>query len=66
MSATRWSGELSFSSPAGVDRPQPRWSNSTVRNRSGAKKRRSVVLQPAPGPPWTNSIGRPSGVPHSS
>jgi len=35
----------------GVERPQPRWSNSTIRQRSGSKKRRMVGLIAPPGPP---------------
>ena len=31
MSATRWPVVLSCSSPSGIERPQPRWSNTTMR-----------------------------------
>jgi len=50
----------------GVDRPQPRWSNSTIRQRSGSKNRRMVGLIAPPGPPCRMTQGLPSARPHSS
>src|SRR5262249_28714398 len=37
-----------------------------MRWRAGSNRRRLSALQPPPGPPWRNSAGRPSGLPHTS
>ena len=50
----------------GVLRPQPRWSNSTARYRSGSNPRRMFGPQPVPGPPCTNRAGLPAGLPQVS
>jgi hypothetical protein len=66
MSATRSQVVLSTRSACGVLRPEPRWSNSTMRYFAGSWKRRILALQPAPGPPCSNTTGLPSGLPHCS
>ena len=48
MSSISFQVSLSASSALGRDRPQPRWSNSIMRQRAGSKKRRIVgVHRPA-------------------
>src|SRR5215472_3436436 len=37
-----------------------------MRYSPGSKKRRCLDVLPAPGPPWRNTAGIPSGRPHSS
>lgn len=57
MSETRAAVVLLRSSPAGVERPAPRWSTRTTRKREGSKKTVSDFWQPAPGPPWRKRTG---------
>jgi hypothetical protein len=66
MSATSAQVSLSSSMALGRERPQPRWSNSAMRQRVGSKKRRMVGLIAPPGPPCRITAGLPSFFPHSS
>ncbi len=52
--------------PCGRDRPAPRWSKITARQKSGSKNRRCTAPAPAPGPPCRNSTGLPRGFPTCS
>ena len=45
----------------GVLRPDPRWSNKTIRYPLGSKNRRYVGAQPLPGPPCSTTAGLPVG-----
>ena len=60
MSSTR--AQVSLSSRLALGRllPQPRWSNSTTRQRDGSKKRRMVGLIAPPGPPCSTTAGLPA------
>ena len=66
MSSTSSGVVLAWVDAKGLLLPDPRWSNSITLNFFGLKKRRSSGLHPPPGPPWTNRIGFPRGLPTSS
>lgn len=46
--------------------PQPRWSNSTMRYRTGSNSCLICGIKPPPGPPCSTTTGRPAWLPHSS
>src|SRR5690606_20067325 len=71
MSATRCQVVLtdrstSGSLTCGVLRPEPRWSNCTIRYTVGSKCLRVRGLLPLPGPPCNTTTGLPSGLPLTS
>ena len=54
------------SEACGIENPQPRWSNSTMRYFAGSNRRRWVGVVPPPGPPWRKTTGLPSRLPDTS
>ena len=72
MSPTSLGVVFSTSEPArssaafGLERPEPRWSKTTMSYASGSKKRRLRSSQPAPGPPCKKTHGMPAGLPQRS
>lgn len=64
MSASRCPVVFRSMQPNGRLRPDPRWSNTMMRNKRGLKKHRAANPLPRPGPPCKNRAGTPSGLPH--